>query len=228
MVPGTFVASYGSGLKLPKQDGRPWAAVWTRHWYKHIEVSPTKSDCIHTRINDITTTNKSKENNQHQPTTNKPTQGKLCHNRTIPLYQCHFPILNKKHGSMKISTVHDRKTNGPYYKNQVVPGTTWATRLVKSNNGLCVQSNCRCWLSLHAKAFVCDAGTVGPFSGCRGCPPILLMLVLMFSKREVPVLVLVSPLKFPAQNGRARARHKPSFCAGQGFAQKMGLGSVIL
>ena len=133
MVPGTFVASYGSGLKLPKQDGRPWAAVWTRHWYKHIEVSPTKSDCIHTRINDITTTNKSKENNQHQPTTNKPTQGKLCHNRTIPLYQCHFPILNKKHGSMKISTVHDRKTNGPYYKNQVVPGTTWATRLVKSN-----------------------------------------------------------------------------------------------
>ena len=37
-----------------------------------------------------------------------------------------------------------------------------------------------------------------------------------------------SPLKFPAQNGRARARHKPSFCAGQGFAQKMALGSVIL
>ena len=69
--------------------------TWTRHWYKHIEVSPTKSDCIHTRINDITTTNKSKENNQHHPTTNKPTQGKLCHNRTIPLNQCHFPILNK-------------------------------------------------------------------------------------------------------------------------------------
>ena len=33
-----------------------------------------------------------------------------------------------------------------------------------------------------------------------------------------------SPLKFPAQNGRARDRHKPSFCAGQGFAAKNGLG----
>ena len=30
--------------------------------------------------------------------------------------------------------------------------------------------------------------------------------------------VFQSPLKFPAQNGSAR--HKPSFCAGQGFAQK--------
>ena len=37
-----------------------------------------------------------------------------------------------------------------------------------------------------------------------------------------------SPLKFLAQNGRARAWHKPSFCAGKGFAQKMALGSIIL
>ena len=39
---------------------------------------------------------------------------------------------------------------------------------------------------------------------------------------------VLSPLKFPAQNGWARARHKPSFCAGQWFAQKMALGSLIL
>ena len=51
-----------------------------------------------------------------------------------------------------------------------------------------------------------------------------------FFRRGVMAWVFLngSPLKFPAQNGRARARHKPSFCAGQGFAQKMGLVSVIL
>ena len=52
--------------------------------------------------------------------------------------------------------------------------------------------------------------------------------ILGFAGITVAECDLESPLKFPARNGRARARHKPSFCAGQGFAQKMALGSVIL
>ena len=52
--------------------------------------------------------------------------------------------------------------------------------------------------------------------------------VSILCTEKMGIYDFISPLKFPAQNGWARARHKPSFYAGQGFAQKMGLCSLIL